>query len=209
MRSNLDVWAIQNYKYETRNALKNVKKDSYGNILYVNCISTFKIGNRYFNRTYDMCFYSEESDTVIFFARGMISEKEVIGFLEEMDIQFSINRFCELNDEYENDDKVPEVWFARETYVLEDAIDDSLNRDNHKCTYYPELVAELSLGYKADCSIVYDVEGRACKGVLLFEDKIVLLINQDDKRNLKEKEVMKILKEKGITCEVVRKPNKR
>ena len=207
MRSNLDVYAIQNYKDETREALKNVKKDSYSNFLYVNCISTFKIGERSFNRTYDMCFYSEESDIVIFFARGMISEEEVIKYLDEMN--FSINRFIEQEDKYQNDDKIPEVWFAREKYVLEDAVDDSLSKDINKCIYYPELPAEISLGYEADNSHVYDIEGRICKGVVLFKDKMILLVNQNDKRNLKEKDVMDVLKEKGIACEVVRKANKR
>lgn len=208
MKSDLDVWAVQKDKDETKTALKNVKKDSLGNILYLNCHCKFKIGDKKIeNRTFDACFYSEESDAVILFARGKISEEEIKKYLEEAGVKYTTIRFIESEDKsYVDDESFPDIWFARERYVLEDALDDSINKGEKECMYFPEMPASLRLNYIADDMEKYEIEGRLCTGLLVFKEKIVLFISQRDPRNLKEKEIRQILKEKGIK---VKQQNKR
>lgn len=209
MKSDLDVWAIQKYKEETLTALGNVKKDSLGNILYLNCHCKFKIGDKKItNRTFDSCFYSEESDTVILFARGLISEEDIVEYLENQGVKYTTIRFIEPEDKsYEDDSSFPEIWFVREKYVLEDAIDDSISKGETKCMYFPEMPASLRLNYIADDMQKYEIEGRLCTGVLVFKEKIVLFVSQRDPRNMKEKDIRKVLKEKGI--KVKQQKNKR
>ena len=199
MKSNLDVWAIQKDKEETKTALKNVKKDSNGNILYLNCWCKFYIGEKAIKgRLFDACFYSEESDTLIIFSKGQINEEEIKNYLEESKIQYTTVRFKGQSKEYIGNDWFPEVWFAREEYVLRDAIEDSLSKCVEDCTYFPNREAGFSLSYRDELDSDHEIEGRFCKGILNFDDKIVLLISQDDKRNLKRETVEKILKEKEI-----------
>ncbi len=202
MKSNLDVWAIQKDKDETRIALKNVKKDSCGNILYLNCWCDFYIADKVIKgRLFDSFFYSEDSDTLILFSKGQISEEEIENYLKEFGIEYTVVRFkTPTTKEYVGNDWFPDIWFAREEYVLREAIDDSLSKCIEDCTYFPNKEAGVSLSYRDEFDVNHEIEGRFCKGVLNFDDKIVLLISQDDKRNLKRETVEKILKEKDIAC---------
>ena len=210
MKSNLDVWAIQKDKEETRIALENVKKDSLGNILYLNCYCKFSIGDKEVeSRLFDACFYSEESDTVILFAKGRMKREEIEDYLKEYDIQYTVIKFAGENDSYKFDKKIPDIWFVREEYVLIDAIDDSLSKDVTSCTFYGDLESELSLSYLAGDDNNYEIEGRFFKGVLVFDDKIVLFVNQGDERNMDKKSIEKVLKEKGVDCKVISKSSKR
>lgn len=205
MKSNLDVWAVQSDKDETRVALERVNKESLGNILYLNCWCDFTIGSKTIkNRLFDSCFYSEDSDTVILFAKGKITEEEIENYLEEANIKYTIVRFREPNEDYYRDDEsFPEVWIAREKYVLRDAIDDSVAKGDLECVYYPNVESNLSLSYRATTDELFEVEGRACKGLVVFKDKIVLLVNQKDKRNVvRESSVTKLLINKGVKVQV-------
>lgn len=205
MKSNLDVWAIQSNKDETRVALEKVKKDSLGNILYLNCWCDFTIGNRTIkNRLFDSCFYSEDSDTVILFAKGKITEEEIENYLEEANVKYTIIRFSEPNEDYYRDDEnFPEVWIAREKSVLRDAVDDSVSKGDLNCVYYPNIESNLSLNYRATTDEMFEIEGRTCKGLVVFKDKIVLLVNQRDRRNVvRESSVTKLLINKGMKVQV-------
>lgn len=208
MKSNLDVWAIQGDKEETRIALERVEKDSLGNILYLNCWCNFNIGNKVIqNRLFDACFYSEESDTVIFFAKQKISEEEIVKYLKEFGIRYTIIRFEELrsSEDYRDDEDFPEIWFAREKKVLKDGIDDSLAKGINTCIYYPDIESSVELGYRTTDDEACEVEGRFCKGAVVFDDKIVLLINQGQINNVqREKAVEQLLRKKGIRYEIIK-----
>ena len=211
MKSDLDVWAVQSDKDETRIALKNVKKDSLGNILYLNCWCDFTIGHTTIqSRLFDACFYSEDSDTVILFAKGKMTEEEIESYLEEACINYTIIRFINNpNKDYVYNENFREIWIAREKYVLEDAIDSSMESDDKECIYYPDVESTLSLSYKSNDGQKCEVEGRFCKGLLLFKNKLVILVNQNDKRNMKDKDVEKLLKEKGVKYQIRRNIEKR
>lgn len=200
MRSNLDIWAIQKNKEEIDVALENVEKEAIGNILYLNCRCWFKIGDQKVeNRTFDAMFYSEESDVVILFAKGLVSEKDIVEGLEKKGVKYTTIRFIEQEKEYKDDEEIPDIWFAREKYVLIDAIKDSINKGIKKCQYYSNLESVLSLYYKDNNGDRNEIDGKFFKGCLVFEDKIVLLVNQGYFRNLKEEDVKKILKDYKIT----------
>ena len=200
MKSNLDVWAVQSDKEETRTALKNVKKNSLGNILYLNCHCFFNIGNKkILHKDFDSCFYSEESDTVIFFERDRITRKEIENYLIEANIKYTTITFQDKEGSYEPSNKLPDIWFVREKYVLEDAIRDSKSKGIKECIYSPSKDSKLSLGYRTMDGVEYEIEGRIFKGMLVFEDKMVLLVHQNDLRNLNEEQVSKILKNNGIS----------
>lgn len=205
MKSNLDVWAIQNDKEVTKKALEKVKKDSLGNILYLNCWCDFTIGNKPMqNRLFDACFYSEESDTVVLFAKGKISEEEIEKYLEEANIKYTTIRFKEPNGNYyKYDSTLPEICFVREKKELRNLIDETIEKGELDCVYYPNMESNLSLNYIATTDEQFEVEGRACKGMVVLKDKLILLVNQRDKRNVvKESSVTKLLINKGMKVQV-------
>ncbi len=210
MRSKLDIWAVQKYKEATKEALKRIKKDSLGNILYLNCGCDLKIGDKKIkNRTFNACFYSEESDTIIFFARGKISEQEIINYLDEENIKFTIIRFIEDKEEYQDKDEFPEIWFARDEDVLIEALEDSLSKGENKCVYYPQKEADMSLTYRDKHERKHELDGRMARGVIYFKEKIILLIEQETNRTFPLKKVTNIMNKKGIVPKVVHDQKKK
>lgn len=200
--NNLDVWAVQK-KEELEKAISIIDKDSIGNILYSNCICTFVIGDRVITeKLFDKCFYSEDSDAVIFFSSDKISSEDIEEQLNKHNVNYTIVSFKERKKTIQGDDSFPEVWFARADDVLKEAIDNSVEKSIMDCVYYPEMESRLILGYKTIDNRRSEIEYKMCRGVVYFKDKIILLISQNDNRNVSVEQVKRILKNKGINYEI-------
>ena len=183
MKSNLDVWAIQHYPDELETALKNINNGI--SIIYSNIISRLIIANQTLVINFNTVVYNEQSDILIMLMKGSkVSKEDIIKYLENNKKRYVEVTFNPKELYYDvNDSTLPEIWFARESYVLEDAIKDSINKGNMSCTYYPYTFAQLNLGYKDNNKDVIELDGRLCKGIIKFDnvdDKIILLINQKD-----------------------------
>lgn len=205
MNSNLDVWAIQYYPEELYTALNQIDKGM--SIIYSNLICNFKIGNQQVKtRQFDTALYNEESDILIMLMRGgKATKKDIIEYLDRNDKEYAEVSFAKEIEEYKDGNDIDELWFAREEYVLRDAIDDSLQKGNNSCDYYPVLEGNLSLEYMSNQEQRYAIDGRLFKGLIKLDDKIVLIINQPNNvdlngldRNLSYDIVLKVLKEKNI-----------
>ena len=210
MKSNLDVWAVQSIPDELYTALGQVKGGI--NIIYSNCTCNFKIGNQEVTtRQFDTFLYNEESDILIMLMRGGKATKEdMVKYLEENDMEYYEVTFAPPIDEYEDKNDTLELWFARERYVLEDALDDSIDKGVQSCEYYPLLNGSLELGYISNSNDSFDIEGRLFQGLIKTDDKIVLIINQKDNidvngkdRNLDYKEILEVVNSKGFNCTVI------
>ena len=209
MRSNLDVWAIQFYPEELETALGKIEDGM--SIIYSNCTCNFKIGNQEIkNRQFDTFLYNEDSDVLIMLMRGGKATKEdMIKSLEEKGKEYHEVTFANPVEDYENTDEISELWFAREKYVLKDAINDSKSRGINSCEFYPLVTGSLELGYISNTDNPYSVDGRLFNGLVKFDDKLVFIINQPDNitkdgtiRNMWPCNVLDILKENGIECTV-------
>ena len=210
MKSNLDVWAIQYFPNELYTALNQIKGGT--NIIYSNCTCNFKIGNEEIStRQFDTFLYNEESDILIMLMRGGKATKEdMIKYLEENNHEYYEVTFIPMEDKYEDGNDISELWFARERYVLEDALDDSIDKGVQSCEYYPLLNGSLELGYISNSNDSFDIEGRLFQGLIKTDDKIVLIINQKDNidvngkdRNLNYKEILEVINSKGFNCTVI------
>ncbi len=209
MRSNLDVWAIQFYPEELETALNQIKDGI--SIIYSNCTCNFKIGSQEIkNRQFDTFLYNEDSDVLIMLMRGgKATKKDMIKYLEEKGKEYYEVTFAEPIEEYESTDEISELWFAREKYVLEDAINDSKSRGINSCEFYPLVTGSLELGYVSNTDNPYSVDGRLFNGLVKFDDKLILIINQPDNvtkdgatRNMWPCDVLEIIKENNIECTV-------
>lgn len=192
LKSNLDVWAIQKYPEELDNALSNIKINSQDNILFSNCSCNMRIGSKHVTRNFDTMLYAEDSDTLVILMKdGKATTEDIRKNLDNRNILYHEVIFDKEEDsEYYDDESIKELCFAREAYVLEDAVVDSKNRGYNKCIYYPAVDGNLDLQYLDNNSELSVVDGRFFKGVVEFPDKMVLLINQNDPRNVTSEVVL-------------------
>ena len=207
---NLDVWAIQYYPEELYNALNNINDGL--NIIYSNVKSDLYIGKeKVKSRQFDTILYNEESDILIMLARAGIANKEdVIKYLDSngkryVEIDFDYRIF-----DYKEKYNVPEIWFSRERYVLEDAIQDSLNKGITKAKFYPCIKSELKLGFLSRYHKYINLDSINFKGLLQLEDKIVLIVNEKNNvdkfgksRNMGALDVLDVIDNFGISCDVI------
>lgn len=183
MNSNLDIWVIQYYSEELINAMNNIKDGL--NIIYSNVKSNLNIGDsKITSRQFDTILYNEESDILIILMRdGIVNKEDMIKYLNENN-----KRYVEINFDYEinykEKDNVPELWFSREKYVLEEALKDSLNRGIDTCKYYPFVKSNLELGFFTKYRKYINLDNVNFRGLIKLDDKIVLIVNQ--KNNIDE-----------------------
>lgn len=200
--SNLDIWAIQDNKDEIYQALDHIT-NSQNNILFRNCICNFRIEDININVLFDTMFYCEDTDTLILIMRGgALSTKELESELRKRKIFYHQVVFNDNDFTYEPEKNIKPIWFAREKYVLVDAFQDSKDKGNSQCNYYPNVKGDLSMEYLTSTFTNEKIDGRDFKGLIETEDKLILLINQNDKRNLEIQGVFQVAESMGITTNV-------
>jgi len=198
--SNLDVWAIQLYPEELETALKNIKEGSTDNLLYTNCSCNFEIGGEQVTtRQFDTMLFSPSSDTLVLLMRdGKATPEDIKKNLTERGIYYREIANKEPTDSYENDESIKELWFAREKYVLVDALNDSKEKGYHSSIYHPNVASSLQLTYLTPQDEVEALDGRNFMGAIELPDKLVLLISQNDQRNITERQVYDTHEEVGM-----------
>ena len=220
MNRNLDVWAIQKYPKELYTALENVKTDTGDLILFTNLECNFELNGKRVKRNFDTSLYYDAgngNDALILLMKdGIATADQIREYLEKEqlkyhEVSFSKDLTKELAEEFDisyteeqADENIPELWFAREEYVLRDALNDSIEQGNTTCDYYPLLQGFLNLTYSANSiPFNYNVDGRKILGVIALEDKMILLINNgNDDRNISPFQAHRIMEELGVSVNV-------
>ena len=176
MKSNLDVWSIQNYPEKLYTALNKIDKGL--NIIYSNTLSRLLVGNHItYNINYNTIIYNNDSDILILIENNDITKDEIINYFEKNKKKYVEVTFYSFKNNFDNN-KLPEIWYARDISILEDAINNSINKGNFNATFYPYAYVQLNIGFKNNIKDNIEIDGRLCKGIIKFKDKIILLINQ-------------------------------
>ena len=220
MNRNLDVWAIQKYPKELYTALENVKTDTGDLILFTNLECNFELNGKRVKRNFDTSLYYDAgngNDALILLMKdGIATADQIREYLEKEqlkyhEVSFSKDLTKELAEEFDisyteeqDDENIPELWYAREEYVLRDAPNDSIEQGNTTCYYYPLVQGFLNLNYSANSiPFNYNVDGRKILGVIALEDKMILLINNgNDDRNISPFQAHRIMEELGVSVNV-------
>ena len=220
MNKNLDVWAIQKHPKELFTALENVKTDKGDLILFTNLECKFLLGGKKVERSFDtsLYYYAENgNDALILLMKdGIATADQIRKYLEEKGFQYHevsfskglkenlLKEFAIPYEEEKQDENIPELWFAREEYVLRDALNESIEKGNTTCDYYPALEGVLSLNYSSNERLSsFSVDGRKISGVIALEDKMILMINNgDDPRNLNPLQIQMIMDELNISTNI-------
>ena len=177
MKSNLDVWAIQYYPEELLTALNNIRDGL--SIIYTNASSTLKIGDQtIIGRNFDTFLYNEDSDILIMLmSGGKVTKEDMISYLENNSKRYVEVTFEE--DQYIDEDNIPEILFARDLNVIEDAIKDSINKKKYNCTIYPSCRGLFELEYTSKKYGKTEIDGRNIKDIIKFKDKIIFILNDN------------------------------
>ena len=208
----LDIWAIQNNPNEIYSALKNITHDV---VIFKNLLCKFKIGNnKISSRIFNNVIYSEGSDTFIMLQQGSEATiEEVEKYLNAHEIDYNIVNFMHVNQTQTSGDN-KEFWFARESYVVEDAIKDSVEKGNNSCKYCPSIKSSIIFKYPV-LKKIYDSDVLnatqlndevllkiSFRGLIEFEDKYILPTLSLHQKNLHFKDIMKLLNENNIDVNV-------
>lgn len=210
MDHNLDVYAVQGIKDELAYSVSQIK-DGF-NYIYSNLLCFFFVGDKEITtKRFDTILYNEESDILIMLLKGGAATKQdLIDELEKNGKEYGEITFDKLDDEEILDDNLPEFWFAREQYVLEEGLDDSLGKGISTCEVYPNVEGSITLSYLTNhTNTEVPIDGRILKGVVALDDKWIFLVNQKDNvdsygdlRNLRLEKVLEVIDERGITCTI-------
>ncbi len=190
----LDIWAIQFYPKELYTALSQIKEDADDVLIMGNVRSSFKIDGAKYPLFFDTVVYSEKSDVIILLMeRGEATREQVEEYLYSKKIGYDEVVFSEKRKFRVKTNKV--FWFARDSYVVADASEDSKNRGNTTCTYQPTN-ASLKLNYRGAKS-AFPIEEIEFAEIIDFEDKFILVTKSKNQQQ-KHDEIIDILNEKGI-----------
>ncbi len=199
MDSNLDIWAVQEDATEVFIALEQIKSGL--SIIYDHVKCKINIGsNKITTRLFDTILYNEDSDTLIMIMQGSKATKDdMINYLSEKDLKYVEVSFLDNDIDFDvteesAENKVPELWFARDLYVVKDAIDSSVDRGVFQASLMPLVTGNLVLSYNDNYGEPNSIDGRLFKGVVACPDKLILLVNQkDESKNIDVADIESIL----------------
>lgn len=222
MNNNLDILAIQTKKEELLAALNKIETDNGDLILFNNLECDFFLGGQTIRRSFDTAIYYDSQNgnnyLILLMKDGIVTPDEIRQYLEERSLKYHEVSFVkglkskmldELNVDYpeEKQDKtIPEMWFAQEESKLKTALNDSIVRGHTTCDYYPMVEGIISFTYTSDYNRRpkrYGVDRLLISGVIAFEDKMILMINNgNDQRNLDPQQVQAVLEELGVAANI-------
>ena len=197
----LDIWTVQNNKNDLISALKNINTDDA--IIFENAQVGLTIDNEIIsNVVYDTAIFSEKSDIVILILKDSgITSDDAKNCLEEKGIKYNLVSFVkeEQPTEIKN---APEVWYARDSYVVAEALDNSISKNVSKYYTYDrnmESVLDFKFlsSYDEDFKPTFDTR-ILFTGKITLEDKIILITRAVYRANKKLEAVEKVLNKKGF-----------
>lgn len=210
MKSNLNIYAIQNNVEELKFALSKLDKGI--NYIYTNCTYDLKIGwKKIKSKKFDTFLYNEESDTIIMLLKnGIVNKKDIINYLEKTNKEYYEIKFKKLNNSCENKEEFSNLYFCRDKESLINILNQNIYKENLYCEYYPDIESYFMLGYVTEHDEKIEVDGRVFRGLLKIADKLVLIVNQKynfnefgESRNLTEKEILEILDNLNIKARII------
>ena len=200
----LDIWAIQGNAEELPVALACIKAND--TIVFENAVINLTIGgNLIKDKIFGCAIFSEESDVlVLILQNAKVSAEDAKRILDENGIDYhlvSFQRPWRVKQKKES----PEIWFAKDSYVVVDACNDTLNKGVKNLTYKidRDIVSILEFQYEDNNKKLNTFTSKIVfTGAITLDDKIILLEGVDEKVIKKhQKDSTYILKHKGFTEE--------
>jgi len=199
-KTKLDILLVQNDPRELYNALKKINSASNENILFSNCISSVKVGNQFLNLQFDRAFYSNK--LVLVRRNCKIDHEDFKGVLDEWKIKYQEVVFDDSKFNYNSRKEIKNVYFPRGSESLIESLEDSKRKGITSCNYYTEVKGLIALKYYLTNGDLELLDARNTKGLIELDDKLIMLVDQDEKRNIKVDKALRILKREGISINI-------
>ena len=70
--------------------------------------------------------------------------------------------------------------------------------------YYPNVLSSLNLGYITNNNSNISVDGRTFKGLIKLEDKVILIVNQENnkEKNMNFNDIISIVKKHNMSYDI-------
>ena len=179
-KKNYDIKVLDSEK-EIKEVLSNIT-DKGTNILFSKTLINLKLGNKSFNIPYDTGFVSNKNELL-----AILNEKDqdtLRKALDKKSIKYHEVMFKEETFEYQPPQRNKKIVFVRGIESLKETLKDSKKHGKKECIYYPRLRGKLNLKYYLKDDSKEDLISKEIKGLIEFEDKIVLCVKQDENRNV-------------------------
>ncbi len=194
----LDVIAIQNNPKQIRECLESLKKNP-NNILVTNCDSCLKIGTYSIHRMFNAAIYLEESKQLFLLRKtGEMNSKTFQALMDKEQIPYhSVSLLVPFNQTGEEDNE-REIWFVNQKDELLLAIEDSKQKGEDTCTYFPKVTSKLNLRQEFDNGDREIFDSCLTKGAIVFPDKVILITKAEGENALYRKPVLRTLEEMNV-----------
>lgn len=200
MKKVLDIWAIQSIKEELPIALNNIQTNDA--IVFENASIELTIGDKVItDKIFDTAIYSEKSDVLVLIMKhSPVTSKEAKDYLEYNGIKYHLVSFLE-EESIKPKLKTPEIWFARDSHVVAEALENSLinkvskyyffDKDIDSCLEFKFLNSSENFKSTFDGRILFT-------GLITLDDKIILITKAIHNPDKKLAAIEKVLEKKGF-----------
>lgn len=217
----LDVWGIYRDPEHVLDALKIIAehKDKITEEeplnLFVNCTSSFIVDGKRIGRYMDALICSSQADIALCISSARYNDEDlgnysatpedIVRFLEKNNIPYRVITGEPQKDDID-DPKIPEIWMAREKYVLEDSLTESREKGCTDCVIYPDTTAKLSMGYYLKDGLYHEIWGLNFTGLIETDNSWTFLIDENDSRNVSAEEAKTIISDNGLGYTIGKEP---
>lgn len=199
--NNYDIWAIQHYPQEIMHAIDGLE-DSRDNILYNNCRSYLRVGEKKLLVQFDTALFCEDKERLVLLQQnGEFTPDMLRTLLDDKKIPYHEVTFLEGRPLPQ--DELKEIWFARDQQVLDDALKESKSKGIDVCEYYPDLGGRLELRYTDDDGNYIAFYKQSMRGAILLEDKIVILMSRGNRRNINFQQALCTMYENDMVPQLI------
>lgn len=194
---NFEMWAIQNNPYQLNDALEKIR-DTNDSTLVTNCISRIKIGDKKLHTVFDTAIYNEKKNITIFLMQyGDIDIKELETILQKKNITYNEIKLRPYKA-YKPRREQKDIFFATDMKSFTRPIRDSIMQGDTSCKYYPEACGRFSIKYFISKSLSELFDDYYIRGVVEFNDKLILIVNIKQPYNMYKRKIIKTLNELKI-----------
>lgn len=190
-KENYDIKMLDN-KREIERVFWNFNERGL-HILFTKVLMNLKLGQTSFFIPYDTAFTSNRNELLL-----LLNEKDQEKFkkkLDEMNINYHEIDFQEETYEYKKPQDNKKIVFVRGINALRETLIDSKKHNRTECIYYPRVKGSINLKYYLRDDSKENLISKDIKGLIEFNDRIVLCLNQDEDMNINYKRVLKLFDE--------------
>ena len=103
---------------------------------------------------------------------------------------------------FDKPETAKDIFFATEMKNFRYSIEDSKKKGNNSCTYYPAMTGHFTIKYFYDKEKQEQLDDYYVKGILELDDKIILIVKEDEESNLYFKKILYELEKMGMNVEI-------